>query len=57
MLQKTKKHSSKSKIYTNKKIIVKLNIKKKNNKGKASSIVTSKSCHSQKKKNFDLVIL
>ena len=48
--QKQNKHSTKSEIYTNKKIIVKLNIKKKKNKGKASSIVTSKSCHSQKKK-------
>ena len=44
--QKQNKHSSKSEKYINRKIIVKLNIKKKNNKGKASSIITSKSCHS-----------
>ena len=31
--QKQNKHSSKSEIYINREIIVKLNIKKKNNKG------------------------
>ena len=44
--QKQNKHSSKLETYINRKIIVKLNIKKKNNKGRASSIITSKSCHS-----------
>ena len=44
--QKQNKHSSKSETYINREIIVKLNINKENKKAKASSIITSKSCHS-----------